>query len=94
MGNIVERGPVEQIFNYPAHPYTQALLSAIPVPDPKSGRKHIILSGEIPSPTRIPSGCPFYSRCPQRMDICKDSRPPTFQIHPNQETDCWLYEEK
>lgn len=92
LGKIVERGPVEQIFKNPAHPYTKALLSAIPVPDPKSGRRHIILSGEIPSPTRIPPGCPFYSRCGQRMEICKDSPPPRRQVGPQQETECWLYE--
>lgn len=92
MGKIVERGPVEQIFKNPAHPYTKALLSAIPVPDPQSGRKHIILSGEIPSPTKIPPGCPFYSRCSQRMDVCKESFPPKHTIGPEQETHCWLYE--
>jgi peptide/nickel transport system ATP-binding protein/oligopeptide transport system ATP-binding protein len=91
MGMIMERGPVEQIFNKPSHPYTQALLSAIPIPDPTAKRERIILKGEIPSPTGLPKGCPFYSRCQHRMDICKEKFPPVEELNPKHEVFCWVY---
>lgn len=93
MGKIVERGSVEVVFRNPAHPYTRALLSAIPVPDPHSGRKHIVLSGEIPSPTRIPPGCPFFSRCSQRLPICEEHPPPRVSLPGGQEVCCWLHDD-
>ncbi len=89
----MESGPVEKIFENPSHPYTQALLSAIPIPDPNAKRERIILKGEIPSPTQFPKGCPFYSRCPHRMDICKEKFPPVEELSPEHEVFCWLYEE-
>jgi oligopeptide transport system ATP-binding protein len=91
MGMIMEQGPVEKIFNNPSHPYTQALLSAIPIPDPNAKKERIILKGEIPSPTQLPKGCPFYSRCKHRMDICKEEFPPVAVVDPEHDVYCWLY---
>lgn len=91
LGMVMERGPVEKIFSQPSHPYTQALLSAIPIPNPKAKRERIILKGEIPSPTQLPEGCPFYSRCHHRMDVCKEKFPPVEESSEGHEVFCWLY---
>ena len=77
LGRIVEEGATGAIFDRPAHPYTQALLSAVPVPDPDSPRRRIVLAGDPPSPTRPPAGCPFHPRCqhPAKDDTCMTTRP-------------------
>ena len=77
LGRLVEIGPVDQIFEHPGHPYTRALLSASPVPDPDRGRlaERIILSGDLPSPSRPPSGCRFHPRCPVARSQCRVIEP-------------------
>jgi oligopeptide/dipeptide ABC transporter ATP-binding protein len=92
LGKIVESAIYRDLYTDPRHPYTWALLSAIPVPDPKWPKKRIILKGDVPSPIHPPPGCPFHPRCPERMDIC-DKQPPTFQdIGGGHWVSCFLYE--
>ena len=75
LGSLVEYASTSEIFEHPMHPYTEALFSAVPVPDPKIKMKRIILSGDIPSPINAPSGCKFHTRCSHCMDICKEVAP-------------------
>jgi len=74
---VVECGETMELFNHPMHPYTQALLSAIPVPDPRTNRKaqRQLLRGDVPNPMNPPPGCPFSSRCPACADACRESVP-------------------
>lgn len=92
LGNMVEVGDAKTIYDSPKHPYTQALLSAVPVPDPSKKSKRILLSGEIPSPLNPPSGCKFHTRCPHVMPKCKVNRPELIQIGDKQQVACYLYE--
>ncbi|MCF6282184.1 MAG: ABC transporter ATP-binding protein [Candidatus Polarisedimenticolaceae bacterium] len=75
LGRIVEQGTVEEVLQTPAHPYTQALLSAVPVPDPERAKERIHLQGDMPSPAVPPVGCHFHPRCPQATDLCKQAYP-------------------
>ncbi len=77
LGTIVESGDIETVFNNPQHPYTQALLSAVPVPDPRKRAmgQRLLLEGDLPSPTNLPSGCPFRTRCWKATDLCAEKRP-------------------
>lgn len=75
LGSMVELAPKKEIYSNPLHPYTQALFSAIPIPDPTVRKKRIILTGDIPSPSNPPKGCKFHTRCPRAMDICKEECP-------------------
>jgi oligopeptide/dipeptide ABC transporter ATP-binding protein len=75
LGKIVELAERELLFQTPFHPYTEALLSAIPVPDPGMKKKRVVLTGDIPSPLNPPAGCSFHPRCPYRMDICDTIEP-------------------
>ncbi len=78
LGRIVEHAPVDELFEDPRHPYTRALLSAVPVPDPvvERSRKRVVLEGEVPSPLAPPSGCSFHPRCPEVIVRCRRERPP------------------
>jgi peptide/nickel transport system ATP-binding protein len=81
LGHVVELGPVEAVFAPPYHPYTEALLSAVPVPDPDDRRVRILLEGTLPRASEVPSGCPFATRCPRRVGvICDDTPPPEQQL--------------
>jgi oligopeptide/dipeptide ABC transporter ATP-binding protein len=76
LGFLVEIGPAELVYKTPMHPYSRALLSAVPRPDPEAGRDRIRLSGDVPSPARKPSGCAFRTRCPIARPSCGDAVPP------------------
>jgi len=94
LGQLAEVAPTEDLFATPKHPYTQALLSANPVPDPTAVSQRMILSGDVPSPLNPPSGCRFHPRCPQVMDVCKTAAPPLIQIGPpakDHQVWCHLY---
>jgi oligopeptide/dipeptide ABC transporter ATP-binding protein len=93
MGRIVEEGPADAVYDSPAHPYTAALLSAVPEPDPlrQRSRNRIVLRGEIPSPLSPPSGCNFRTRCPFAMDICGKVVPPAFVTPAGSTAHCHLH---
>ncbi|MGC8492712.1 MAG: ABC transporter ATP-binding protein [Syntrophobacteraceae bacterium] len=88
LGKIVEMGPVEELFADPKHPYTQALLSAIPVPDPEISRRRIILNGEVPDHLDLPPGCRFHTRCPIRIAECLEVEPMLSPIGTNRSVAC------
>src|SRR5690625_321178 len=92
LGNIVEMANKDAIYDDPKHPYTQALLSAVPLPDPDIERERIILKGDVPSPSNPPTGCPFHTRCPEVMDICKELKPSFKETTDNHFVACHLYE--
>jgi oligopeptide transport system ATP-binding protein len=88
LGRIVETAPSRQLYASPKHPYTEALLSAVPIPDPSVKRKRIRLKGEVPSPINPPSGCHFHTRCPLAQDICSRETPPLKESAPGQFVAC------
>lgn len=92
LGKIVEIGDVNQIYNNPRHPYTQALISAFLEPDVDANRDRIILKGEIPSPINRPKGCGFHTRCEKAMDICKEKEPILSDVKDGSEVACFLNE--
>ena len=82
LGKLAEVAPAQILFQEPKHPYTQALLSANPVPDPANRTRPMVLEGDVPSPLHPPQGCRFHPRCPQVMEVCKTAEPPLIQIGP------------
>jgi len=80
LGKIFEFAPVDDLFDHPLNPYTMALLSAVPIPDPERHTKRIILPGDVPSPVNPPSGCRFHPRCPYAAEVCKNEEPPLRQL--------------
>ena len=90
LGKIVELAPAEDIYVKPSHPYTEALLADIPVPDPTKKKKHILLHGDIPSPTHIPPGCRFHTRCVYRFEPCDKIVPRTIDLGNGHFVDCHL----
>ena len=91
LGQVVEQANTEELFSKPLHPYTQALLAAIPIPDPTLKRERIVLSGDVPSPAAPPSGCRFHTRCPAVMPICSKVEPPLLNYRPGHLVACHLY---
>ena len=91
LGKIVEKGLTDEIFENPMHPYTQALLSAVPSKDPLKKKKRIILKGDVPSPINPPKGCPLYLRCDRAMSTCKEDNPVLKTMEGTHETACHLY---
>ncbi len=91
LGNLVEYSETEKVFEKPLHPYTQALFSAIPVPDPDYQMNRVILEGNIPSPANPPSGCKFHTRCKDCMEICKHAIPDWQEVEPGHFCACHLY---
>jgi oligopeptide/dipeptide ABC transporter ATP-binding protein len=91
LGRLAELGQSEDLYRSPKHPYTQALLSANPVPDPALERKRILLQGEVPSPINPPSGCNFHTRCPYKFEPCPQEVPQFKEIEPHHWVACYLY---
>jgi oligopeptide/dipeptide ABC transporter ATP-binding protein len=91
LGQIVELASRTELFSHPLHPYTEALLSAIPVPDPHQKRKKVPLHGEVPSPVEPPSGCRFHTRCPKVMKICRQEHPVLRSLGKEHLVSCHLY---
>jgi oligopeptide/dipeptide ABC transporter ATP-binding protein len=90
LGKIMEMAGAKTLVAQPLHPYTQALISAIPVLDPETQRKRIVLQGDVPSPLNPPAGCPFHPRCPMAVDRCRVERPALRQYSPNHQVACHL----
>ena len=93
LGNLVEYSSTDKVFAHPLHPYTEALFSAIPVPDPDYKMNRIILQGSIPSPSNPPAGCKFHTRCSKCMEVCKYCAPDFREVEPGHFCACHLYDE-
>ena len=91
LGKIVELASDTDLYTSPKHPYTEALLSAVPIPDPKMKKQRILLQGEIPSPINLPQGCRFYTRCPRKMERCRETEPEFKDLGGEHWVSCHLY---
>jgi len=92
LGQIIELADRKELFSHPLHPYTETLLSAIPVPDPHRKQKRILLQGEVPSPVEPPPGCRFHTRCPKAMKICRQEQPTLKPLEVDHLVSCHLYD--
>ncbi|MEK3798643.1 dipeptide ABC transporter ATP-binding protein [Peribacillus sp. FSL H8-0477] len=92
LGNMVEITESEKLYEKPLHPYTQALLSAVPIPDVTYQKERVVLQGDVPSPSNPPAGCPFHTRCPQAMEVCSSVKPVLQEYEPGHYVACHLYE--
>ncbi len=90
LGKLVEVAPTRRMFTQPRHPYTQALLESIPVPDPSRRKVHAPLAGDVPSPLAPPPGCRFHPRCPIAVDDCRHREPPMRDVGDGHQVACWL----
>jgi peptide/nickel transport system ATP-binding protein/oligopeptide transport system ATP-binding protein len=90
LGRLVEVGPRDEVYDHPLHPYTQALLSAVPIPDPTVKRERIILQGDVPSPANPPAGCAFHPRCPYAVKACRTIRPELVDVGAGHAVACHL----
>ncbi|MBO8164136.1 MAG: dipeptide ABC transporter ATP-binding protein [Brevibacillus sp.] len=93
LGRIVELAPKDELYDRPLHPYTKALLSAVPNPDPDAKRERIILQGDVPSPANPPGGCAFHPRCSEAREVCRTTRPPLGDVGDGHYAACHLYNE-
>ena len=92
LGKMMELGTTEQVVYEPLHPYTKALIDAVPVPDPTAKRVEVVIKGEIPSPVNPPPGCRFHTRCPEYIgDICRTKEPPLIDVGKNHLVACHLH---
>lgn len=91
LGKIVEKGITEDVVQKPLHPYSEALIAAVPVPDPTARRTEVVIKGEVPSAINPPSGCRFHTRCPYAWDLCKKKEPPLISIGKNRLVACHKY---
>ena len=94
LGKIVEVADKHELFNNPKHPYTKALLSALPKSHPSKAKERIVLKGDVPNPANPPAGCTFHTRCPNCMEICKETPPTLKSVSAKHDVSCLLYEEK
>ncbi len=92
LGRILEEAPTEQLFAQPAHPYTEALLSAVPQPEPGARRRRVVVSGEPPNPEHPPEGCPFHPRCPRAMPVCRREPPGMRALGDGRRVACHLHD--
>jgi oligopeptide/dipeptide ABC transporter ATP-binding protein len=90
LGHIVEIGPKDEVLSDPQHPYTQALIAAAPVPDPRARRERFVLEGDVPSPLNPPPGCRFHTRCPVAVARCREEKPALREIAPGRRAACHL----
>lgn len=91
LGKIVEKGPTDTLINKPKHPYTEALLAAVPVPDPTARRTEVVIKGEVPSAVNPPSGCRFHTRCPYAWDLCRTEEPKLLPMEKGTYVSCHKY---
>lgn len=94
LGRMVELTTAKQLYDKPLHPYTEALLSSVPIPDPEIAVTQGVLSGDIPNPADPPNGCAFHTRCSKCMEICKQERPLLQEIEDGHMVACHLYEKE